>query len=45
MLSEAAATRAPLYLWAPQAVQGRPRDFIAALLARDRARALDVGRE
>ena len=41
MLSEAAATRAPLHVWSPQCVQGRPRDFVDALLERGRARALD----
>ncbi len=45
MLSEAAATRAPLYVWAPQCVQGRPRDFIDALLERGCARALDDAME
>lgn len=41
MLSEAAATRAPLYVWAPQALQGRPRAFLDALMERARARVLD----
>lgn len=41
MLSEAAATRAPLYVWSPQALQGRPRAFLDALCERGRARALD----
>lgn len=41
MLSEAAATRAPLYVWSPQRVKGRPRDFVQALLDRGRARPLD----
>ncbi len=41
MLSEAAATRAPLYVWSPQALQGRPRAFLDALLESARARALD----
>ncbi len=41
MLSEAAATRAPLYLWSPQALQGRPRAFLDALIENRRARALD----
>lgn len=41
MLSEAAATRAPLFVWSPQAVQGRPRAFLDALVERGRARALD----
>ena len=41
MLSEAAATRATLYVWSPQAVQGRPRGIVDALMERGRARALD----
>lgn len=41
MLSEAAATRAPLYVWSPQALQGRPRIFLDALIESGRARALD----
>lgn len=41
MLSEAAATRAPLYAWSPQALQGRPRAFLDALLESGRARELD----
>lgn len=42
MISEAAATWAPLYLHAPQRSGGRPRRFIDALLASGRARALDL---
>lgn len=38
MLSEAAATPAPLLLLAPERLQGRPRRFIDHLLASDRAR-------
>lgn len=41
MLSEAAATRAPLYVWSPQVLQGRPRAFLDALFESARARALD----
>ncbi len=41
MLSEAAATLAPVFAWLPQAVSGRPRQFIDTLLARGRIRALD----
>ncbi|HEY1069675.1 mitochondrial fission ELM1 family protein [Thermomonas sp.] len=41
MLSEAAATRAPLFAWAPERLQGRPRQFLDALLASGRARPLD----
>ncbi|WP_240125414.1 mitochondrial fission ELM1 family protein [Thermomonas alba] len=42
MLSEAAATHAPLFVWQPERVHGRVRRFIAALLERGRARALDA---
>lgn len=41
MLSEAAATHAPVFAWMPQRVQGRPRQFLDALLASGRVRALD----
>ena len=41
MLSEAAATWAPLYLWSPATIVGRPRHFIDTLLASGRARAWD----
>ena len=41
MLSEAAATRAPLFVWSPQALQGRPRAFLDALHECGRARPLD----
>lgn len=41
MLSEAAATRAPLFAWAPERLQGRPRQFLDALLTSGRARPLD----
>ncbi len=42
MLSEAAATHAPLFVWRPERVHGRMRRFLAALLERGRARALDA---
>ena len=41
MLSEAAATAAPLYIAWPGRQQGRPRAFVDALLSSGRARALD----
>jgi len=41
MLSEAAATRAPLFAWAPERLQGRPRQFLDVLLSSGRARPLD----
>jgi len=41
MLSEAAATLAPVFVWSPQVVQGRPRHFIDGLLASGRVRVLD----
>ena len=40
MLSEAAATLAPVFAWMPQAVSGRPRRFLDTLLARGRIHAL-----
>ena len=40
MLSEAAATLAPVFAWQPHAVSGRPRRFLEALLERGRIRAL-----
>lgn len=42
MLSEAAATHAPLFIWQPQALRGRLRGFVDALLARGHARPLDA---
>lgn len=39
MLSEAAATTAPLYVAGADRVQGRPRRFVDALIASSRARA------
>lgn len=41
MHSEAAATLAPVFVWSPQVVQGRPRHFIDGLLASGRVHALD----
>lgn len=41
MLSEAAATLAPVFAWAPEAVSGRPHLFVDTLLQRGRIRALD----
>jgi uncharacterized protein len=41
MLSEAAATLAPVFVWSPQVVQGRPRHFIDDVLASGRVRVLD----
>jgi mitochondrial fission protein ELM1 len=41
MLSEAAATLAPVFAWSPKVVQGRPRHFIDGLLASGRVRELD----
>ncbi|QCO68819.1 nucleoside-diphosphate sugar epimerase [Luteimonas yindakuii] len=42
MLSEAGATRVPVFVAEPERVRGRPRRFIDALLARGRVRALDA---
>lgn len=42
MVSEAAATWAPLYLWSAATVQGRPRAFLDALLAAGRAQLWDA---
>jgi len=41
MLSEAAATLAPVFAWAPGMARGRLRRFIDALLDRGRVRAFD----
>ena len=41
MLSEAAATLAPVFVWSPQVVQGRPRHFLDNVLASGRVRVLD----
>jgi len=42
MLSEACATRVPVFVAAPHAVQGRPRRFVDSLLACGRARPADA---
>lgn len=41
MLSEAAATHAPVFVWSPDAVQGRPHAFIDTLLERGRIHPFD----
>lgn len=41
MISEAGATRAPVFVFDPTCVHGRPRTFLDALLARGRIRPLD----
>jgi mitochondrial fission protein ELM1 len=41
MISEACATRAPVFVFDPDRVRGRPRRFLDALLARGRIRAMD----
>ena len=41
MLSEAAATLAPVFAWRPHALQGRPRHFLDTMLERGRLHALD----
>ena len=41
MLSEAAATRAPVFVAGERSVRGRPRRFVHALLASGRVRPLD----
>lgn len=42
MISEACATRAPVFVFDPGRVRGRPRAFLDALLARGRIRAMDA---
>lgn len=42
MLSEACATRAPVYVFAPDRLRGRPRQFLDHLIACGRARALET---
>ena len=42
MISEASATRVPVFVFDPARVRGRPRMFIDALLARGRIRAMDA---
>lgn len=41
MISEACATAAPVHVFDPARVRGRPRAFLDALLARGRIRAMD----
>lgn len=41
MISEACATRAPVFVFDPGRVRGRPRRFLDALLATGRIRAMD----
>lgn len=41
MVSEASATRAPVFVFDPQRTDGRPRRFLDALLARGRIRPVD----
>ncbi len=41
MLSEACATRAPVFVFEPSRVRGRPHAFLDALLARGRVREMD----
>src|SRR6185312_10361763 len=41
MISEACATRAPVFVFDPARVHGRPRRFLDALLANGRIRAMD----
>ena len=42
MISEACATCAPVFVFDPARVRGRPRRFLDALLARGRIRAMDT---
>lgn len=42
MVSEACATRAPVFVFEPGRVTGRPRRFLDALLANGRVRAMDA---
>jgi mitochondrial fission protein ELM1 len=42
MVSEACATAAPVFVFDPAGVQGRPRRFLDALLARGRIRPVDA---
>ncbi len=42
MISEACATHAPVFVFDPARVRGRPRAFLDALLARGRIRAMDA---
>lgn len=45
MVSEACATHAPVFVFEPGRVTGRPRRFLDALLARGRIRAMDSALE
>lgn len=42
MISEACATRVPVFVFDPARVRGRPRAFLDTLLARGRIRAMDA---
>jgi mitochondrial fission protein ELM1 len=42
MVSEACATRAPVFVFEPQRARGRVGAFLDALLRRDRIRAMDA---
>ena len=42
MVSEACATHAPVFVFDPASVSGRPRHFLDSLLARGRIRAMDA---
>ena len=42
MVSEACATRVPVFVFDPGRVRGRPRAFLDTLLARGRIRAMDA---
>ena len=42
MVSEACATRAPVFVFDPGSVGGRPRLFLDALLARGRIQPVDA---
>jgi mitochondrial fission protein ELM1 len=42
MITEACATRVPVYVFDPGRVRGRPRRFLDALLAKGRIRAMDT---
>ena len=42
MVSEACATHAPVFVFDPAGVSGRPRRFLDSLLARGRIRAMDA---
>ena len=42
MISEACATRVPVFVFDPARVRGRPRRFLDALLARGRVRTMDA---